>query len=46
VPNSSACDFRVAPVLHDIPEDTDWTIEDLARGVDPMVCEVIDLLTR
>jgi len=36
-----------AAVLHDVLEDTQWTIEDLARwGVDPMVCEVVDGLTR
>lgn len=36
-----------AAILHDILEDTDWTIEDLARrGVDSVVCEVVDLLTR
>jgi hypothetical protein len=36
-----------AAVLHDIVEDTDWSIEDLARrGVDSVVCEVVELLTR
>lgn len=36
-----------AAVLHDVLEDTDWTIEDLARrGVDPVVCEIVELLTR
>lgn len=36
-----------AAILHDILEDTDWTIEDLARrGVDSVVCEVVDVLTR
>lgn len=34
-------------VLHDMLEDTEWTIEDLARsGVDPLECRVIDVLTR
>ena len=36
-----------AAVLHDMLEDTEWTIDDLARsGVDPLECEVIDVLTR
>jgi hypothetical protein len=36
-----------AAILHDILEDTDWTIEELARrGVDSVVCEVVDILTR
>ena len=36
-----------AAVLHGIPEDTDWTAEHLASvGVDPIVCEVIVVLTR
>ena len=36
-----------AAVLHDIPEDTGCTIEDLASwGVDAVVCEVVDVLTR
>jgi len=34
-------------VLHAIPDDTDWTVEHLSElGVDPVVCEAIDLLTR
>lgn len=36
-----------AAVLHDMLDDTEWTIDDLARsGVDPLECEVIDVLTR
>jgi hypothetical protein len=36
-----------AAVLHDVPEDTGCAIEDLASwGVDPVVCEVVDVLTR
>ena len=36
-----------AAVLHDMLEDTEWTIDDLARsGVDPLECAVIDVLTR
>jgi hypothetical protein len=36
-----------AAVLHDVLEDTDWTIDDLAnRGVDAVVCEAVDALTR
>jgi len=36
-----------AAILHDVLEDTDWTIEDLAgSGVDSAVCEVVDVLTR
>lgn len=34
-------------VLHGIPEDTDWTVEHLSDlGVDAVVCEAVDLLTR
>jgi hypothetical protein len=34
-------------VLHDMLEDTEWTVDDLARsGVDPLECQVIDVLTR
>jgi (p)ppGpp synthase/HD superfamily hydrolase len=34
-------------VLHGIPEDTAWTVEHLAEsGVDAVVCEAVDLLTR
>ena len=36
-----------AAVLHDMLEDTEWTIDDLAQsGVDPFECEVIAVLTR
>ena len=36
-----------AAVLHDVPEDTAWTIDDLAAwGVDPVVCQAVDVLTR
>lgn len=35
-----------AAVLHDVPEDSGCTIEDLATwGVDPVVCEVVDVST-
>ena len=34
-------------VLHGIPEDTAWTVEHLSElGVDAVVCEAVDLLTR
>ena len=34
-------------VLHGIPEDTSWTVEHLSElGVDAVVCESVDLLTR
>ena len=34
-------------VLHGIPENTTWTVEHLSElGVDAVVCEAIDLLTR
>lgn len=34
-------------VLHDVVEDTDHTTDDLQnRGVDPVVCEAVDILTR
>lgn len=36
-----------AAVLHDVLEDTGWSIDDLVRhGVDSVVCEVVGLLTR
>ena len=36
-----------AAVLHEVLENTDWTIAELARsGVDPVVCEAVDVLTR
>jgi hypothetical protein len=36
-----------AAVIHRIPEESGCTIEDLATwGVDPVVCEVVDVLTR
>ena len=36
-----------AAILHDLLEDTDWSIEDLARsGADPVVCAAVDVLTR
>ncbi len=34
-------------VLHDILEDTNWTLDDLAgSGVEPVVCEAVEVLTR
>ena len=34
-------------ILHGIPEDTDWTVAHLSElGVDAVVCEAVDLLTR
>jgi hypothetical protein len=34
-------------VLHGIPDDSDWTVEHLSGlGVDLVVCEAVDLLTR
>lgn len=34
-------------VLHDVVEDTDWSTDDLHnRGVDPLVCEAVEVLTR
>ena len=36
-----------AAVLHDNLENTEWTIDELARsGVDPVVCEAVDVLCR
>jgi hypothetical protein len=36
-----------AAVLHDVPENTLWTIDDLAAwGVDPLVCQVLEILSR
>ena len=44
--NATATSMNTA-VLHDILEDTDWTVDDLAsRGVDAVVCETIEVLTR
>ena len=34
-------------VLHDILEDGPWTVEELAdRGINPTVCEAVEILTR
>ncbi len=36
-----------AAVLHDVLEETEWSIDDLARwGVEPVVCEAVNVLTR
>ena len=36
-----------AAVLHEVLENTEWTIGDLARsGVDPVVYEAVNVLTR
>jgi hypothetical protein len=36
-----------AAVLHEVLEDTKFTLDELARsGVDPVVCEALDVLTR
>ena len=33
-------------VLHDVLEDTGWTIDDLqSRGVDPVACDALEVLT-
>ena len=38
---------RIAAVLHDVVEDTDWTIERLREeGFDPEVLAAVDALTR
>ncbi len=38
---------RIAAVLHDVVEDTDWTLEGLlAEGFSPEVVEAVDALTR
>ena len=38
---------RMAAVLHDVVEDTDWTLDDLrARGFAEEVVEAVDRLTR
>jgi (p)ppGpp synthase/HD superfamily hydrolase len=45
--STATADAMSAAVLHDMVESTEWTTADLARsGVDPLVCEVIDVLTR
>jgi len=34
-------------LLHAIPEDTTWTVDNLAAlGAEPVVCEAVDVLTR
>ena len=34
-------------VLHDVVEDADYTTDDLRhRGVEPVICEALDILTR
>jgi hypothetical protein len=44
--NASVTAMNTA-VLHDILEDTEWTVDDLAsRGVDPLVFEAVEVLTR
>jgi (p)ppGpp synthase/HD superfamily hydrolase len=38
---------RIAAVLHDVVEDTDWTLADLEReGFAPEIVRAIDALTR
>jgi (p)ppGpp synthase/HD superfamily hydrolase len=35
----------ISAVLYGVPQNTTWTVDDLARmGVDSVVCEVVDLL--
>ena len=36
-----------AAVLYDVPKNTLWTMDDLAAwGVDPLVCQALEILTR
>jgi hypothetical protein len=36
-----------AAVLHAIPQDTNWTVDNLSvLGAEPVVCEAVDVLTR
>jgi (p)ppGpp synthase/HD superfamily hydrolase len=45
-PDATVLELATA-VLHDVLEDTDWTIEDLAEsGVEPTVLEAVETLTR
>ncbi len=38
---------KIAAILHDVIEDSDWTLEQLAeKGISPEVLEVVDLLTH
>lgn len=43
----SAIDAKIAAVLHDVVEDTAWTLDDLrAEGFSPEVLAAIDCLTH
>jgi (p)ppGpp synthase/HD superfamily hydrolase len=45
-PDATVLELSTA-VLHDVLEDTDWTMEDLAEsGVEPTVIEAVETLTR
>jgi (p)ppGpp synthase/HD superfamily hydrolase len=40
-------DAQIAAALHDVVEDTDWTLDDLRReGFSAQVVEIVDALTR
>ena len=45
-PEATAAELSTA-VLHDVLEDSDWTIDDLASsGVEATVCQAVETLTR
>jgi (p)ppGpp synthase/HD superfamily hydrolase len=40
-------DAQIAAALHDVVEDTEWTLDDLrAEGFSPQVVEIVEALTR
>jgi (p)ppGpp synthase/HD superfamily hydrolase len=45
-PDATVSELSTA-VLHDVVEDTDWTMDDLAdSGIDPTVLDAVEMLTR
>lgn len=44
---ASSDDERVVALLHDVVEDSDWTLDDLrARGLTPVQADALDAVTR
>lgn len=43
----NSIDAKISAVLHDVVEDTDWTLQDLQdEGFDPLVLEAVSCLTH